>query len=146
MSQVLQRVSDGYTYAADFNLKVMSCPDCGVMYAIPQTMQENAYKIGHRKIVWFCPNGHELGYNGKSQAEQERDQAQSSLQRAQERAAAERDLRVHTERQLRAQKAATTRARKRHVAGVCPACNRTFSQLVEHMKTQHPDFKPDSTP
>ncbi len=148
MSGVLQRVSDGYTYAADFNLKVMDCPDCGVMYAIPQTMQENAYRIGHRKIVWFCPNGHELGYNGKSETERERDAAQAALKQERNRANAERDLRVHTENQLRAQKGATTKARKRAAAAVCPVdgCGRSFVQLRRHMAVKHPDYKPDSTP
>ncbi len=31
----------------------------------------------------------------------------------------------------------------RHAAGVCPACNRTFSQLVAHMESQPPDYDPE---
>jgi DNA repair exonuclease SbcCD ATPase subunit len=61
---------------------------------------------------------------------------------AERRSAAERDLRRHTERQLSAQKAATTRAKKRHAAGVCPCCNRSFENVRRHMATQHPDFDP----
>lgn len=144
----LQRVRSGFTYAGDTNLKVLTCPDCGVTYAIPLTMQEHAWQRGQRQIVWFCPNGHELGYNGPSQAERERDAARAALTRAQDRATAERDLREHTERQLRSQKAATTRAKKRHAAGVCPCCNRTFQQLTRHMASKHPDYDPtkEATP
>jgi 4-hydroxy-3-methylbut-2-en-1-yl diphosphate synthase IspG/GcpE len=29
---------------------------------------------------------------------------------------------------------------KRAKAGVCPCCNRTFSNMAEHMKKQHADF------
>jgi hypothetical protein len=147
MSPVLQRVREGFTYAADCNLKVMECPDCGVTYAIPATLQANAYKAGHRKIVWFCPNGHKLGYNGESEAERERDEARAALERARERAAAERDLREHTERQLAAQKGATTRAKKRAAAAVCPVegCGRSFVQLRRHMAAKHPEYKPNAS-
>jgi|ERR1041384_335707 hypothetical protein len=142
MAVELQRVRDGFVYSGDTNLVVMTCPVCGVMYAIPQTMQENAYRKGNGKIEWCCPNGHQLGYHGPSAIEQERDRAQAALKRAQERAAAERDLREHTEYKLRAQKGATTRAKKRHAAGLCPCCNRTFQQLQRHMATKHPDYDP----
>lgn len=35
---------------------------------------------------------------------------------------------------------ANGRLRKRASAGVCPCCNRTFSQLARHMQTKHPTF------
>jgi hypothetical protein len=62
------------------------------------------------------------------------------LQRARERAQAERDLREDTERRLSAQKGATTRAKKRHAAAVCPCCNRSFVQLRRHMENKHPGY------
>jgi hypothetical protein len=40
---------------------------------------------------------------------------------------------------LTAQKAATTRARRRSAAGTCPCCGRTFQQLVRHEKAKHPE-------
>lgn len=137
--QLLRRVIDGYVYAGDTDLCVKSCPVCGVTYAIPQTMHKHARDRGEFRILWYCPNGHQLGYGGPSEAERERDEVQRRL-------TAERELREHTERQLSAQKAATTRARKRAAAAVCPCCNRTFQQLARHMQTKHPDYRPDATP
>jgi ssDNA-binding Zn-finger/Zn-ribbon topoisomerase 1 len=140
----ITRARSGYTYAGDTDLSVMTCPSCGITYAIPQTLKENAYKKGNYQIMWHCPNGHELGY-GQGETERQRkraDEAEARAKRAQQRAEAERDLREHTERQLSAQRGATTRAKKRHAAGVCPCCKRSFVQLKRHMETKHPDYKP----
>jgi hypothetical protein len=140
VSAVLHRVEQGYTYKGDPDLKVMSCPLCGVTYAIPAAMQRNACDRGEGQIQWFCPNGHQLGYHGPSNAARERERAQ----RAEQRAIAERDLRNDTERRLAAQKGATTRAKKRAAAAVCPCCHRSFSQLRRHMEAKHPDYKPEA--
>lgn len=140
MSVVLSRVQDGCTYRGGLDLRVMTCPVCGVTYAIPLGMQQNARDRGEGKIQWYCPNGHQLGYHGPSEAARERERAQ----RAERRANAERDLRADTERRLTAQKGATTRAKKRAAAAVCPRCNRTFSQLARHMATKHPDYDPEA--
>ena len=136
---ILRGTRAGYTYSGEADLTVMSCPCCGITYAIPERLRANASERGNGKIQWYCPNGHQLGYHGASEADKHRRRAEE----AQRRANAERDLREHTEHRLRAQKGATTKARKRHAAGVCPACNRTFSQLVAHMASQHPDYDPE---
>jgi hypothetical protein len=33
-----------------------------------------------------------------------------------------------------------TKLKKRTSAGTCPCCTRTFANMAEHMKKQHPDF------
>lgn len=141
-NKVLHRVTQGFTYAGDTDLIVMTCPTCGVSYAMPYTMQQNAFNKGERAIVWYCPNGHELGYNGPSEEQRARERAEAKARRATERANAERDLRIDTEHRLRAQKGATTRAKKRHANGICPCCNRSFANVRRHMETQHPDYDP----
>jgi hypothetical protein len=151
MNKLLNRVEDGHTYAGLTDLKVMTCPDCCVTYAIPLRLQEAAYNAGERKIVWFCPNGHELGYNGPSEADKALEKAKNQARWANERLTAERELREDTERRLRAQKGATTRAKKRAVAATCPCCGRSFSQLRRHMAAKHPEalaehgIAPDTT-
>lgn len=52
----------------------------------------------------------------------------------------QREIREAAERRASALKGVATRMRNRAAAGVCPCCNRTFSQLATHMKKQHPDF------
>jgi hypothetical protein len=107
---------------------------CGVHVGIPANLDRQARETG-KEI--YCPLGHTFVYK-ETEVERLRREAQT----LRECAAAERDLRADTERRLRAQKAATTRAKRRHAAGVCPCCNRTFQQLARHMKTKHPDYDP----
>lgn len=142
MSTTLRRVREGYTYAGDTDLEVLTCPVCGVTYGIPSAMQRNAYDKGEGAIQWFCPNGHQLGYHGPSEAQKAREKAENQARWAEQRLKAERDLRAHTERQLAAQKGQTTKARKRAAAALCPCCNRSFVQLRRHMEAKHPDYDP----
>ena len=132
----------GFTYSGDTDLIIMTCPVCGVTYAIPATLQANAISKGQGKIQWFCCNGHQLGYHGKSDAEKRAEDAEARATRASQRADATRDLLKDTENRLRAQKGATTKAKKRHAAALCPCCNRSFVQLRRHLETQHPEYKP----
>jgi hypothetical protein len=147
MPTVLRRVRDGYTYAGELDLAIMTCPACGITYAMPAALQSNAYDRGHRAIVWYCPNGHELGYNGASEAEK----AEQKAKREGERATRLQARLDQTEAALRAQKAAKTRFknerdrdRRRVAHGVCPCCGRTFKQLARHMASQHPGFVADA--
>lgn len=115
---------------------------CGIHLAIPDNLLRRAKESNSVGI--YCPLGHKFFFS-----ESEADKLRKQLERAQsdrdwhrQRQQAERDLREHTERQLSAQKAATTKARKRHAAGVCPACKRTFQDVQRHMHSKHPDFDP----
>lgn len=139
---VLPRVLDGHTYAGVTDLQGMVCPECGITYAIPYAMQKAAHEAGNRKITWYCPNGHCLGYSAPGVDQKRAQKAEADAKFYRERFEAERDLHDHTTNRLRAQKAATTKAKKRHAAGVCPCCNRTFQQLQRHMANKHPDFDP----
>lgn len=137
----LNRVERGQQYAGYANLTVMCCPECGVIYAIPEVLRAEACSQGGHKIEWCCPNGHNLGYPGES-ARQERDAARD--QAASARARAEQ-----AEASAATQKRAATRARnernkarKRSADGVCPCCGRTFKQVQRHMATKHPDYQP----
>lgn len=142
MSTIYERVQQGHTYAGATDLISMVCPTCGVTYAIPKVMQKAAYDAGHRKITWYCPNGHDLGYNGPSEAEKEAERYKADAEWYRQhsgRLAADLD---QTRASLRAQKGATTKARKRHAAALCPCCNRSFVQLRRHMAAKHPDYDP----
>ncbi len=122
----------------DATLITRCCSECSVIYAIPVRMRERAMESGGS---WYCPNGHNQSPIGKTleqKLEQERARAG--------RLAAELD---QTAASASAQRAAATRARnerdrakKRHAAGVCPCCNRSFKQLRRHMKSKHPDYDP----
>lgn len=126
------------TYTGE--LIITSCW-CGIRVAIPKSLYREARERGHEV---YCPIGHTFVWN-----ETEADRLRAEVERlanqkrwANERLAAERDLRQHTERQLSAQKGATTRAKKRAAAALCPCCNRSFVQLRRHLATKHPDYNP----
>jgi hypothetical protein len=142
MSTLHQTNRPHETFAGYSELEVMCCPNCGVLYALPQRLLETARKDPDR--WWWCPNGHNLHFPGKTEADRLRDELNWTRQQR-DTARAQRE---HAENQARAEKAAKTRIRNdrnrirdRVGAGVCPCCNRTFQQLGRHMKTKHPDYR-----
>lgn len=140
----LDRVREGFVYAAETSLAVLVCPwhGCSITYAIPERLRADAERAGGGKISWYCPNGHSVIYKGASEEDKLRERLERERQRA-ARLAAERDQIKASER---AQRAAATRARnqrdkerKRVGNGVCPCCNRTFTNLQRHMASKHPN-------
>ncbi len=79
--------------------------------------------------------GHSLSYKESTEEKlrRERDRLQQQMARVEQEA---------TEARKRAEKAekATKRLQKRTAAGTCPCCQRTFANMAEHMKHQHPEF------
>lgn len=141
MAQTAYAVSEGQRFNADTNLTVVKCFTCHVTYAIPTSFYNAALQWrGDRRDGqgWkvYCPFGHSWWYVGES----EQDKLRRQLEETRRQRQAERELREYTERRLNAQKGATTKAKKRHAAGVCPCCSRSFVQLKRHMAAKHPDF------
>ena len=96
---------------------------------------------------FYCPNGHKQHYiTGQSDLEKtrlERDRLRQQLAQKDDEIKRQRDLREQEERRVSAAKGQITKLKKRAKAGVCPWCNRTFSNMAAHMKTQHPDMDPN---
>lgn|ERR1700674_2979292 len=118
---------------------VLTCchEDCGISFAVP-----NWWHRGKREShAWFyCPNGHRQHFAKESDSERFRRERDNALQ---QRARLEQEL---VESQLEAVKAQrkAKRLEKRAAAGVCPCCNRTFSDMARHMKSKHPSFSEDN--
>lgn len=130
----LGRVARGETYAGHTDLVVEVCGECGVLFALPEALKNRCLRDHSQEF--FCPNGHQLHYLGKTDAEKLQEQLDSERRRS-GRLAAERD---QTRAQLRAQKGVTTKLKKRIEAGVCPCCHRTFQNLARHMSGEHPGY------
>ena len=115
-----------------------TCCNCGMQFAMPKDYQDR--RRNDRKI-FFCPSGHQQHYTGETEAQR----LKRDLERAQQmRDAAE--ARATTADRERQQIAKAHKAmRKRVMNGVCPCCNRTFQNLMQHMKTEHPDFDSKKT-
>lgn len=133
----------GRTMTYTETLEVTRCW-CGIALAIPTNLLRHAHDDGQSV---YCPLGHQFSWR-ETEADRLRtklERAESQREREANRARAERDLREDTERRLAAQKGATTRAKNRHAAGVCPGCKRSFVQLRRHMEAKHPELIPHAS-
>lgn len=114
---------------------------CSLEFAIPESL----YDYYRRRfddgvpISLHCPLGHEFVPSGKGVAERLRE----SLRWTENALQASRDETQRQVRRVRAYKGQMTKLRKRIANGVCPCCNRTFTNLARHMASQHPDWNPD---
>lgn len=122
--------SPTYTYS----LIGITCCNCGVLFG----MEEGYYNDRRQdRKSWSCPNGHQQHFTGKTDAEIAREQRDAARALAQR----ESDRRRAAERSAAAHKGWATRIRNRIANGVCPCCNRSFSNVLRHMNTKHPDFQ-----
>lgn len=137
-------MSETFTLHTSFDL--MRCKTCGLEYMIPAAFHA---ALRNSKAWWHCPNGHQWHYteNEADKLRRERDQlAQRIAQKDDEIAQldASRDRAwsevARQERKLSAAKGQITKIKKRVHGGVCPCCNRTFSDLAKHMAGKHPGF------
>jgi hypothetical protein len=140
----------GYTYEGAVNLNVKSCPTCGITYAMPSALDDAAHKYNRAEypnetVEWHCPNGHRLGYSGKSEEQRLRER----LEREKDRRAYQAARADRAEASARAQKGAATRARRERddqirkiEKGICPAkgCGRHFKNVRLHMASKHPEL------
>lgn len=115
----------GVTLAYSQRLETTTCPTCGTEFGVSEylihTKRKNAGTI-------YCPNGHRSSW-GESEA----DRLQKELDKQKERTRwAEEETRKVTARLKK------TETRIAH--GVCPCCNRAFTNLQRHMKTKHKEF------
>lgn len=110
----------------------LMCSHCAVVYYFPKKWCSNAE---NGKKEWSCPNGHGQVFSDSelNRMRRERDRLKQETARLED---------VAREARARAEKAekATKLLKKRTSAGTCPCCARTFSNMAEHMKHQHPEF------
>lgn len=132
------------SYQITQTFEVETCVNCGVQFAMSTEFKAERLKNRGPNNPFYCPNGHKQHYVGKSAADKERERAddlQRQLEAAEARSKRQRELREAAERQAAAARGQVTKIKKRVGNGVCPCCNRTFSDLQRHMHTKHPTFK-----
>lgn len=113
---------------------------CGIVFAVP-SWWEKKRREDHTRF--FCPNGHGQSFSSESDEEKfrrERDTAKQQLARVEDEkreAFRQRDeARMSAARAVKKSKQLTKRA----ASGTCPCCTRSFSNMAEHMKKEHPEF------
>lgn len=108
------------------------CITCGVPFMMPKYMKR---ALEESENKFYCPNGHNMFYNGQSEAKKLKDQLET------ERKDHERWMENLNNKYLDEISAKNKLAKqlKRVHNGVCPCCNRSFANLERHMKTKHPE-------
>ena len=120
---------------------VWECQTCGCISTVPEIMNARMRAEGGFR---HCPSGHAWGWAKEiselEQLRRERDRLKQDQARLEdEKRAAEEAASLARVRAEKAE-AASKRLKKRSSAGTCPCCSRTFSNMAEHMKHQHPQF------
>jgi len=132
-------------YAQGVEFELVECCACSAPMMMTAHMNKRLRKT---KGDFYCVAcGQVQGWYGKNKEEKERDQLKRQLDNRDHQLQAETDRRrlaesqeQHAKNQVRAQKAAKTKLKKRIHNGVCPCCTRTFANLQRHMKSQHPSY------
>lgn len=117
------------------------CCRCGEVFGLDQATEA---ALRRSTQSFHCPWGHSqhfpLGPSTEDKLRQERDRLKQQTARLEDEARAEREWRQLAQNQARAFKGQVTRLKNRAAAGVCPCCNRTFTDLQRHMASKHKGF------
>ena len=112
--------------------EVYECAECGVPFGVSADF---AQRKRNDHSDFYCPRGHCQVFKGETEAERLRKmlaeanaKSTTLAQRAADAEAAEQKAEM-----------ARRKLEKRIKAGVCPCCNRTFTNLARHMQTKHPE-------
>jgi hypothetical protein len=114
-------------------IETIECADCAMTFGVPGRFIGDR-RNDHKKF--YCPVGHVNIFhqeNDEERMRRERDTARQALARLE-------DEKQEALRAVDRAKAETKRLKKRAAAGNCPCCKRSFSNMTEHMKKQHPKF------
>lgn len=120
-------------YIEEVWLNSITCCECGMLFAMHNEFKRKRLE-DHKSF--YCPAGHSQYFTGKSEAEKLREELEQKAQQlmlAKTRSAS-------IERQCDQVRKTYHRMRERVKNGVCPCCSRTFQNLMNHIKTKHPDF------
>lgn len=123
----------------EHKIETITCSSCGIVYGLPYWFQKCRRDD---KQTFYCPNGHPQAY-----IESETDRLRKQLEQEKRSAewwknhAASKDSQLKgVNIQLGKMKAKLKRTETRVSNGVCPCCNRSFQNVMRHMKTKHPDY------
>ena len=119
----------GYALPRTDTFTELCCGACGIVFYVPETWRSDHEKTGEG---FHCPNGHPRIYK-----ETTADKLRKELAEKERSLGWEKQRADTLDKRLKAETSKRVKLQKRVEAGVCPHCQRTFRQLVEHMKTQH---------
>lgn len=125
------------TAVKELAIEPVECGACGVVFGLGSVFKQGRLNDhGH----FYCPNGCHIRWSGPSKAEEERDAARALAERESRRRRLAENSEQSARKSAAAYKGWATRVRNRIANGVCPCCNRSFTNVRRHMTTQHPDY------
>jgi len=116
------------------NMVTIYCYKCGIAFCVTKDFNEK--RLENRNKEFWCPAGHGQVYTGKSDLDKIKEQLRRSELETEQ---AERELKA-TRRSRTALRGQITKTKNRISKGVCPCCNRQFTNMQRHMETKHPDY------
>jgi DNA-binding XRE family transcriptional regulator len=119
----------GVQYVENEWLESCHCGKCGITWAMPTVFLAARRQDGK---TFYCPNGDPRVFRESSE-----DRLKKELERQRQITEAEQARAARIERERDQVARAHQRMRQRVMNGVCPCCNRTFQNLMQHMKTEH---------
>ncbi len=133
------------TFVENLSLTTETCCKCHVTFAMPTSWRDHYLKT---RDSFYCPAGHSQHYTAETEEERLKRQVAQLQTRVERQEAYEVTLR-QSNQHLRNSRATVrghlTRVCNRVKNGVCPCCNRTFSNLASHMHTKHPTYQEPQT-
>jgi hypothetical protein len=124
MSPPHQRNEVAVSVLAMLELVQVTCSQCGCVFGLGRA-HSAALRESHEGF--YCPNGHPQYYPAKTEAQIQKERADALADKWRKEAEAHEATKREAAR-------LATRAKN----GVCPCCNRSFTNVARHMKTKHP--------
>lgn len=125
-------------FADNIWFTTIHCYKCGIPFAVTTEFDEERLK---RRDSFYCPAGHGQVYTGKSEAQKLREELDRQKQITDAASARASKAEFEAVQVSKAHK----KMRDRIVNGVCPCCNRTFQNLLMHMRSEHPEMTAPKT-
>ena len=124
------------TIETEITFVAVTCGECGCTFGL---LEHHYKELADSNGSFCCPNGHGRRFTGETAA-QKAARLEKALQFAQEDKIFWRDEAEARAKELQYKKASLTKLKNRVAKGICPCCNRGFTNLQRHMETQHPDY------
>ena len=135
-------LTEGLTYQKTITMITVACCKCGIVFGMPSDFNDSCKEDENK--YFHCPAGHPQHYSKstsmKLREELQRVKEQKEYQECQRAIAEEAQRRSEIE--LKKNKTKLRNFKTRVANGVCPCCNRSFTNLQQHMHNKHPEFKP----
>src|SRR5579872_7018035 len=109
------------------------------MYALPKRFINKQRELGVN-AEWFCPRGDRLHFKTSLSQDIQREKEESE-RRLQAQLNEANHARLVAERERDRVVKDKRKVERRIAHGVCPCCNKSFTDVANHMLTEHKEFR-----